>query len=185
MTDNQLFIDTLQDIREKIASGSKYHSIRACGLLRQLLVDGSNLLARVNRPYGLKIKFVVGHLGFKETGFTTDNMVVFWKPFLPNLSSRNSHEVTKDQFLAIKVIKTENHLFSVFDVIDVTSNISGGVHIGDPKNDKQIKYEELLKSIENPIISRDITQRTINDICLIVLDTLKPLEELITRTHPC
>jgi hypothetical protein len=52
-------------------------------------------------------------------------------------------------------------------------------------NDKQIKYEELLKSIENPIISRDITQRTINDICLIVLDTLKPLEELITRTHPC
>jgi hypothetical protein len=44
MTDEELFLYILDDLREKIASGTEYNYIRACGLLRHLLIDNPCLV---------------------------------------------------------------------------------------------------------------------------------------------
>jgi hypothetical protein len=180
MNHNLFFLETLTDIREKLASNSKYHSIRACGLLRQLILDGGNLIDLVKRPYKMKVYYTVGHLGFIENGFIRTNMVVFWKPFLP---VTKAYTVSKDEFLAIKVLKTEHHLFSVRDIIHVTANVSGGVHMSTPSDDKEKKYDELIKEIDNAIPSIDTTHLTIDAICVIVLAALQPLEEIIKQDN--
>ena len=50
--DNKLFLDILNDLREKTAPNTfdKYKLTKACGLIRQLYFDDPKLLSKVNAP---------------------------------------------------------------------------------------------------------------------------------------
>jgi hypothetical protein len=58
----QLFLETVSDLRDHIKTGTSYKLKRASGLLRQLLVDETTLLSQANRKHRLKIRFSVGTL---------------------------------------------------------------------------------------------------------------------------
>ena len=61
LTAEQLFLDTVEDLRRRSAIGAqRYDMIQSAGLVRRLLVDRRGLLDIVNREPALKITFLVG-----------------------------------------------------------------------------------------------------------------------------
>lgn len=56
----QLFLETVSNLRSQIVTGTPYKLTRASGLLRQLLIDDSTLLSQENRARHVKVRFPVG-----------------------------------------------------------------------------------------------------------------------------
>jgi hypothetical protein len=84
---DELFLATMQDLKEKISSTSKrdYNLIKAAGLLRQLLLDGADsLFFKVNRQYRIPITFTVDG---KVASIPKEKLVgihMLWRPMTPH-----------------------------------------------------------------------------------------------------
>ncbi len=55
----ELFLRTLEDFAQRIASEDAYEVLGASALIRKLLIDSSPLVDQVNQKYRLKIEFEV------------------------------------------------------------------------------------------------------------------------------
>jgi hypothetical protein len=63
---DELFLNTLKDLRAKANSNDRYQLIKASGLLRLLLLDG--LVDRVNSKHRIKLKFFLTMRKFRREG---------------------------------------------------------------------------------------------------------------------
>jgi len=122
----QLFLETLSDLRDHINTGSEYKLKRASGLLRQLLVDTATLLAQANRRHRLKIRFPVGTL----SPINPHPGSFVMRGFGPSACGKLV-QATLDQFLGCHCLAANGGVFSVRDIIKVTAEIRGGVHAGE------------------------------------------------------
>ena len=169
-----IFINTLDDIREKLNRGDRYSIIRASGLLRQLLIDDSPLVHQVNRNYGISISLETIDFKLKPP----------IKPFfhLQNIDASafpDARKVTSNlsQFLEAECLLYNQHEYTVKDIIKACANIMGGVHSGVPKT---IKEQSLLQ-IDNVMSFGGLAPSlaALRGIVNVVLVALAPLESAI------
>ncbi|EKD53452.1 MAG: hypothetical protein ACD_61C00040G0004 [uncultured bacterium] len=168
---NDLFLLTLDDIKEKSQSDDYYKIFMTAALLRKLFLDGGALVDLVNRNYKLGLKFTVNN---KEPIIVPG--LFFWT-IQDGFDPETSHcpiplEVDKTAFLNRKVMMKENRIYTVHDLIDYLCHIGGVVHHSSPKEEK----EKILKEVEQPIV------RSLLAINRVVLKGLRPLEMAIKKT---
>ena len=85
---------------------------------------------------------------------------------------------SRDQFLAYRVIYSNDRYFTIRDIIDHCANVLGGVHLGEPKTDTQKGLSEL-EFLE--IGGGHVSIRQLVPILRIVRNALRPLKERVCR----
>lgn len=140
MDSETLFLRTVNDLDERVAAIAHYDALMSAALLRKLLLDGTPLVHQVNRTYRLNLRFrISGVSQFEQMLLDSDPM--FWS--IEDALDPDSGlpgpvvEATLDQFLARNVMRFEGRSVTVRDVIDQLSNVDGGVHKGEPREDQQ------------------------------------------------
>jgi hypothetical protein len=178
----ELFLRTVEDLRDRVQEGDEYALIRATALLRQLILDGANLVDQVNRAHKLKIRYTVCGKKFSEH-------ILARKPALfsslggihvSGLFAHQREECTREQFLKTIVLSVGGHTFTIQDLIDHAAHVAGGVHAGSARNDR----ERVLSEFRGLIIREPTQQLTpqiveLRGISLIVLDAIEPLRQKV------
>jgi hypothetical protein len=147
-------------------------------ILRQFLVDGDNLVNKVNRRHRLKIRFIVGmstsesEKEMKQLGIP-EPMMHFLGAFPPK---EQKNEINLDSFLSFQVVKHNKNHFCVKDLIKTCANKLGGVHLEAAKNDNETEsgireLGLLLEKIGLP--NAFATLILIGNTTLIALEKLK------------
>lgn len=135
-----LFRRTVDDLDQRVAAIAHYDALMSAALLRKLLLDGNPLIHQVNRTYRLNLRFrISGVSQFEQMLLDSDPM--FWSledGLDPDIGlAVPVVEATLDQFLARNVMRFEGRSVTVRDVINQLSNVDGGVHKGEPREDQQ------------------------------------------------
>lgn len=201
------FIDAYRDLRTKIKNGKFYDLIRASGILRQLLLDKNNkgidtsLITLVGKAYGWSPKYTCTTHEIQGTPFSSNksdaNYVAVIKKkkfdelFSGSLSSiKLTENPIKEYFnedflqkncIVINFSNKENIVFSVHNVIYLVANFNGGIHV-DPL--PEISTLESFHMGEfNPLVLNEKSEfiKRISEICIIVLESLRPLVFLIAK----
>ena len=118
---DELFLDTTNDIQEKISRGTKYGLQRAAGLLRHLLTDrGEPLIVQINRTYRMPITFEV-----KDWPEAAPQPGLF---HLMNPKPDNDMPkkvVKRDQFLSQVCLLLHEHTYRTKDIIEMVAHVRG------------------------------------------------------------
>ena len=180
MDDDQLFLETLCDLEERIASKNEYKVLKSSGLLRLLLLDQRRLVDAVNQSYGLNLRFRISKESSFEKQMHQDD-AVFWslEDLLDGESSLafEPFDATRDQFLSRKIMRLGPQSITVRDVIDHLANVEGGVHIGKANNDRRRAAEAIGR-----FYSRAGLPGVVNQVKLIgriTVRALNPLREAV------
>lgn len=173
LTHDQLFLCTIQDLRNKISVGKEYEVIRAAGLCRHLLCDGTSLLDIVNRQYRTKITFHLADWS-DDPFYNVKGLTVSWRTILPK--SDKTKYVRQKEFLKTVLLSYYQHEYTVRDIIRAASHYLGGVHSYAPENKKQDALTALDKTAKT---KEKVTLLAIKAVCQVVLSACEPLEEII------
>jgi hypothetical protein len=171
---DDLFIGTMRELRQRISSNNKYDYIKACGLLRLLLMDtGQPLYIIVNRKRHVEILFHVSEI---KAGFG-EGAEMEWRHMVSDGKQRS---IKINKFLEVPLLFYKGHNYNVADIIRYGANIQGGVHAGRPEIESEKTYA-ILEEIRELFI--DVDSASIHSICEVVIEALKPLESAILG-HP-
>lgn len=154
MNPDQLFLDTLQDLREKHQSRQPYALLRGSGLLRQLLLDSQPLVDQVNSRHRLRVEFETIDFTFKPP-FPIARVHLRWQNLdISTLPQARKIRVDRSRLLAAPVLVFKGREFTVHDLIQTAANVWGGVHKGSPKSDQQRQLTEMQTSLpSSPIVA--------------------------------
>jgi hypothetical protein len=173
-----MFIGTLNDIRNKLL-GNEYDLLRACGLLRHLLLDQPNLVYLANQKFDLKFTYHVCDYITKPP----------FKPLIHFISlepnTRITYQVKENKLKHIPVLTFNEQDYTVIDVINSAAHKMGGVHSYPAKKDAEknlMLLDEVLKKL--PIQYLPVFYTCIASICEVVLKGLEPLEKAIKEHTP-
>lgn len=167
------FLETLKDLEERLKAGKEYNTIRAAGLLRQLLLDGVPLINAANRETKIKIQFRVP----KQPPQTADPPILAWMPLR---IGEQMETVSRDKLLSRVVLMFQGHNFTVKDVIRAVANLRGGVHINNPRNVQEAAITALNRFF-TIVGSGGSVVTTVKGIGAVVLDGTAELVEAIKK----
>jgi hypothetical protein len=173
----ELFLGTLDDLQNRLSCSDPYETLLIAGLLRKLFLDAHPLADQVNRKYHLRLYFEVGVS--PDLWRNVERIDGSWSiqdGLLPEHNPpglRESHRVTRDQFLATIIIFVDATKFSVRDLIDFGANVAGAVHAGIAKSEKERVLDELGRRTFLGGVSA--TLRQLRSIGRVVLKGLEPL----------
>lgn len=184
ITPDQLFIESLKDLRKRLRGKGEYDLLRASAICRQLLLDGGQtLIHTVNRHRKIDILFTVSEESqnprFLAMPFSWVSVSPFRKPkpsdYFPYVSGKKV-QVPLQTFLGTKVLRVNAHIYTVSNIIKDAANYMGGVHKGSPNGAK----ERVLDGIERLTQGDHQTMKiALTAICQVVLKSLVPLEKQI------
>ena len=169
---DQLFLNTVQDLRSKIRTNKTYHLIRACGLCRHLLLDETPLVHQVNRKYKLPLTFHIKD--YENTPLSHDFKGSGGRTILPLGESK---KVKLDEFLKTKLHYYGKNEFTVKEFILTAAHYYGGIHSGKPDT-KQESLSRLNKFYHK---ETNASFWHMNGICKVVLKAMRPLENDIKK----
>lgn len=184
---NQIFIETLNDLEDKIKnSPNEYKVLRASALLRQLIGEGgSSLVNQVNKKEEIKLKFRIAGKSDKEFPMPEFLKIkgILWRFIYPGKNVA-THDLSQADFLQYPILVYYGEEFSVINAIRTTAHILGGVHLPtteklDKLNDRERRFVEVTKSLN--INGVDSMSHCIHGISFVVLDALAPLIEAIKK----
>jgi hypothetical protein len=158
VTDNEeLFLNILGELKERLKKGTAYDLIRASAILRQLMVDGSSSLhVAINRNYKEKVRFEVK----KWEPTTASKGKLQMQTVLPS-NSCETEKINLDDFLKRKCLYYNEHTYTVKNIIQIVANIKGGVHSGTPK----FPAEQALEHPEFKMLQFAIDGSDPADLC--------------------
>jgi hypothetical protein len=173
----QLFSQTVKDLRSKIANGTTYDLIRSCGLCRHLISDNHPLVHAANRRYKLAIDFEVSDFSdYLDPDFL---LPIGWATIEPVTPKTRLLQLS--DFLHVKILKYYEHTFNVNEVIRAASHWFGGIHSGKPELPKEATLEALDKAAHT---DEKLTIRAIRAIPKVVLTSMESLEKVIDEHTP-
>jgi hypothetical protein len=186
MNKERIFLGTLNDIRSKIKGTfvnvqqdkinpeKDYDLIRACGLLRHLLIDNPTLLSQMNKDLRLTIEFVTA----SSAGSFPKDCKYFWYSLTPQKGSGISKKHTLAGFLKLTPLGAGEYRYSVKEIIRMCSHILGGIHNGDATTDEEKAFVKQTENINNGIY---MSIYSICQVCLAAFYELEKAVELHTR----
>jgi|GEM_PF-5319460 len=147
------FMYSLNDLREKISSNNRYQLIKAAGILRLLFTD--QLIHKANRKHKVKFQFYLTLKEYRNIG--------------------TSPLKIKD-FLATEWTAYREHTYSIKEIIDISAHLMGGVHLQEPKEQKEV---DMIEIFEHRPITYDTIKSSLIGISKLTIEALKELEDKI------
>jgi hypothetical protein len=184
MDDDPLFLATIDDLRHRAERRDEYGVVKAAGLLRLLLLDGTPLVARVNRVRRLRIRYrVFGNPALLQ--LMIRDGATFWAiedGLYPPAGSQPfgvGQELKLDELLRLTVMLIEGHEVSARDLIRHVAHVEGGVHAGAPEDATQQAIGRAARSMR--IGQLPAGTRTLAAIGRAVAAGLDPLADQIRK----
>lgn len=175
---DELFLETISDLRIRVNNDSPYNLVRAAGICRQLLLDKKPLVSIVNSKYKCSLRFTVVNVQNIET-YNQDNYIGYWFNILPS-SKSNNIELNLSKFIAYKFIKISPYYYTVKDIIRAASHCMGGIHSFKPENKKEFV---LFNNQKNSRLKHNTdSYLSIYAICKVILKSMEQLELKIKDT---
>ncbi len=183
MTAETIFLARYEKLGQILTSRKQDELIDLALILRQLLVDGTNLVDQVNRTHRLKLQFTIGRssrecVAEMMTFGASSPQIHLLRKLAPKEPKR---EVSRDQFLKHEIVKIGLNYYSVHELLDTCANRLGGVHF-DPKGEEQEVVRDLkmlAESLERMGIG------TVFDALMFMAEVshagLKPLYEAVKK----
>lgn len=176
------FLNTIDELKERLSKLTEYDILKASGLLRQLLIDGYSLVDQINKIYRVKIQYCVQKsFEFPELNSLPDGSepkVLYGMNFiLPIEGSSNIELLNLSDFLKYEVLQYQSENFTVLDVIKICANKYGGIHVEDVKKSRE-KSLDVLHNYFSLNKSSSILHSMYN-ISIICVNSLQPLAEAI------
>jgi hypothetical protein len=187
MDDDQLFIETLGDLKPRLEGApTEYTVLGISTLLRKLILDSPSLVAKVNRSRRLRIRFVVNahEPVWKTAGFESP---VFWSiedGFDPDTSPPHivtPMEVTLDQLLSRVVMLIEGREITVKDIVSQALYVVGGAH---PPRAPKTATEGALEGTGIWIAGYPAGLRPLLAIGRVIVKGLDPLRQRVEGDRP-
>jgi hypothetical protein len=168
----QLFLDTVADLKDKMARGDGYALIKASGLLRLLLADAHPLVHQVDKAYDLPLRFETIDYTMKPP---YPQLIIFrWSVLdasaIPGARKRSS---TLDEFLAAEILTFEGKEFTVLQVIRAAAHVKGGVHAGTAESDHEQALLDLGRALT--VGGLDASVAALRGIIAVTLAALEPI----------
>lgn len=175
-----LFINTLNDLSNKVNSNEPYEILLASALIRKLLLDDAPLLHQVNRKYKFKFEYHVGDI--LEPPDAQEKLIAWGAldGIEPDNDSGESEVIKKTEktFLAMIIGAANGKDYTVKDLVKYVANVMGGVHPGST----EAQQKEKLHILENYYVTGlNIPLAQIRSIAKVTLRALKPLKEKLLR----
>ncbi|MES2379461.1 MAG: hypothetical protein V4538_00365 [Bacteroidota bacterium] len=175
ISDKDVFLSIMEELRYRNRENHyrEYDILKSCGIVRQLLLDGNkSLYDKVNRQHKLKTKYKI--FDYKDEVLNGN----FWyKSIYPYRLPYT--ELKLADFLELHIISENNNIYNVRELILYGAN-TGGVHSITFKKESKDGILQNMKGIINiEGISKFLAMQ---NICMVVIDALMPLEELIKKT---
>jgi hypothetical protein len=186
MNYEQWFVLTLRDVEEHVERRTTYHTLRAAGLLRHLLLDNPKLIDLANRRIRQKIRFRVLDTGAWVSSQSEGGEFELWSNTIAPVSQEAyedglSRDVTLDKFLKIHMFRWKEYSFDVKDVIRLAAHVQGGVHHGKPRDKRESIQYDL--AYEKSVINEPLYILCLIQIASVVLESLKPLRQEILSSN--
>jgi hypothetical protein len=188
---DELFLRTVDDLRERAKSLDEYKVLNSGGLLRKLLTDRDSyrLLDQVNASRQLDIRFRINGesryerevMQDKPWYWSLENAIDADDPRVPP-GMRAPIDATREQLLARRVMRVNGHDIVISALIHQLADIEGSVHKGNPNNARERMLQEVAKRIYVNGLPAGVSQvRSINTV---VARGLEPLRAAIVAATP-
>lgn len=170
------FLETVNDINQKLQINTKYHILKASGLLRLLLCDRHSVMEGVNKKYNIQLLFEISDDSIKPP-ITPDKQ---WSnPDISFFPGAKTRRVDLDTFLKFRCLQINGGVATVYDVIDACANLKGGAHffpLGRENGGRKIVIteDECIR-----IFGEEPSLRALRRICRVVLKGIQPLANRI------
>ncbi len=187
MDADRLFVESLGELEARATTdASEYSLLGASSVLRLLLLDGTPLVAEVNRARDIKVSYRV-----RRSPKPKPEDLVFWLGGLdPDDDSTgvagSIEDLGRDDFLAVPVLYLGPEVITIHDMISLAANIWGGVHHGQPRKDnwKQQLVERLNQRMKLELGDTLAQLLSMIPVSRIVLRGLQPLREAVLADLP-
>jgi len=186
MEKHDLFLNILQDLKEKIDSNNPYQIIKSSELIRSLLFDASGpLVNKVNKEFKVKIEYEYldtksGYRAFlfkmnPESFIVGDGLYPEW------LITRGDIVKTKiDSFFKTMLIVKDGKEMTVKDVLDYVINCLGGTHHEEPKKDERVTLENMKNMFFG---NTNAVVHQVKSIGTVVLKAMEPVKSEIIKKY--
>lgn len=179
--EEQLFLNTLADIEARLITGERYQLLRSSAMLRQLFLDNDPLVHKVNRNYHLKLLFRCRT--YPAISPKISNRVTY--SFSPEIQINDQDAaplVPLNKFLKFPcLIRDDEYLATVEDVIKHWAHVMGGVHFGSPETNQEHALNEFNIFVKT--YGAEAGLHILAGILRISLLGLLPLANLIVLKH--
>ena len=174
MDRTRLFLDTLEELHERLNASRPHDVLRSAVAIRQLLLDPIPLAHQVNRDLRVRLRFLTQELhpqggpGPHEDWWAAESLDphMAWPP-------QPLRQSNLDAFLAITVGKIHGQEYTVGEVIKFVAHVMGGAHAGVPSP----KEERLVALIDStPAEGMNLPLLALRSIGRITLDALRSLQ---------
>jgi hypothetical protein len=174
----QLFLARCKQIETAMVSTNEIELLDLSAHLRQLLIDETSPLHRVNREPRLKLKFVVGE--FRQRPDNHTRILSLEDGVDPEIRPPGSprKEVGLGGFLGHTIVYLQGQPRSVENVIKFGANVAGGVHQATPSDRQKLIYDY---SSQVSIGGLPGAIRQLQVIARVALRGLRPLIEAIEK----
>jgi len=172
--DEYIFKRKYEELEHLVSSKDDYDVLKISAILRLLLLEG--LMHKANKRFKIHVSFKIGIRTYKIPGFPDPDVWSAQDGIYPP-SSRTPHifkEVKVDKFLSTPLMKLENEILTLKDIIRYEANVKGGVHVG--KVNKNKPKESILESSSIFQVGNfRLSLRQLIAIGKVTLDGLKPI----------
>ena len=191
MDKDQLFIETLKDLDNKLNSQDEYENFMVVPLLRKLILDKNPLVDQVNQQRQIRVMYTINDVPDEKINeiisiirtessvhcfFSEEDLLDPSKVPHPRLI-----EVTKDKFLSRPVIRCGAQIITVRDLIQHAAHIQGAVHLDKAKTEKDKALKQFDEFIRIGGLPAGLRQLLV--IGRIIRKALEPLRSAIQEEN--
>ena len=183
-----IFIESLNELKDRIGKNEPYSLIRKSAILRFLLIDGSRFYDEINRNYKLDLRSQVSAAPYLGQGASSEKNANRSALRLKYYLDPNGEWMNIPKFLEQPILEIDNpklkeyfeieeeHIFRKYNInqfIKLIANAHGGVHI---KKWDRVSID-LMSERSSPfnINSNSMLHDMIDNVVEIVIELLKPL----------
>jgi len=129
----------------RLRSVDPYEVLLIAGLLRKLFLDDFPLVDQVNRQHRLKLSFEVVDSLVKPTAEDGNSLWSIQDGLDPDTAPpmKRRKSLSRDQFFHEIVAHVFGRQYSIREILLFEANVSGAVHAGAPKTDKERALAEV------------------------------------------
>ena len=179
----KLFLNTLDDLAERITSTDEYTILGASALIRKLLIDDFPLVDQVNRQHKLKTTFEISKTSPSIPGVPGQAVWSVQDGLDPETSHPGKPSLTlnRDKLFSTVLAVVNGQNYTLREVVLFEANIMGGVHAGSPKEEQ----EKVLAKLNDKLAigGHRASLRQLQAIGRVVIRALKPLRSAVEASH--
>jgi hypothetical protein len=177
-----LYLNKVEEVRQRVAADNYYDLVMATGLVRHLLLEQFALADKANRhlPNREKLKFEVlrGKIG-RASPVPIALGIHRIEPFPdePPDSPIKTKIISRDELLSTCVIISQGKEITVKDVLEAYTYARGGVHLNDTPNETEQALLDLDASIL--YLGQPPSVKFLKEIINVILAGLRPLTDAV------